>query len=156
VLLLALVASVVIGAGVLFPAFMMAWSADRAVSGDVAVAKSERSKGNLANIEHELSSDESLIGVLSDDAGAARFSDIIRSIVAESSSVSITSLDLARQATSTIVATISGTASTRDDLLSWKSRLEKLTPGATVDLPIDDLKDSADIAFSIRFTEYLQ
>jgi len=155
IFLLALAVAFAIGACSLFPAFMTAWLADMGGSAALVAAKDGQGATSLADIKHELVSDAALVAMVSANAVTTKPSDIIGSIIAGSSAVSITSLDLNRQASSTVVATITGTASTRDDLLSWKSELEKVSPGAAVDLPIEELAKSDDIQFSIKLTEQL-
>ena len=50
---------------------------------------------------------------------------------------------------------VQGIAPTREALVSYKNRLEGLTIGNKVELPISELAKSKDIRFSLRFTRTL-
>ena len=106
-------------------------------------------------VKAELSADGALVSLLAAGHGAPRISDVVRQISLVRSAITISSLSVDRQGTSSIVAVLGGVALTRDELISFRGRLENLAPGASVDLPIDELAKSPDIDVSIRFAARL-
>ncbi len=147
----ALAIAVVAGAGALFPADIRARAADRAALDAVSVAKnSNKNSADLDAAEKQLADAAALVKALG-SGSTAPFSNAIRSIVSAHSPVLISTLAIDRQGTSTVSVSIQGVAPTRNDLLAFKSRLEALAPGATVDLPISVLAKNADISFTLKF-----
>ena len=152
-LCLALASALVVGICALFPAFLRASVAERGALDTVAAAKVI---GNSADASSaELSADGKLLSAAASGRGAPRFSDAVSGIIGARSHIALTSVSLDRAGSSTISAVLSGVAPTRDELISFKSQLQDLSPGADVDLPIDELAKSSDIQFSMRFTEQL-
>ena len=66
------------------------------------------------------------------------------------SSVAITDLS-----TSTAVIVMQGVAPTRESLVAFKTRLEGLSPGNQIDLPISGFARSKDLPFSLKVLHHL-
>lgn len=147
--------AVVIGIISMLPGFISAWAADIAAGARVISARSKNDSDNLSRVEVELSADKKILAVLVAGNAGSRASDAVRIITDVRSNVSIFSFKLERSGTSTVTATIQGVAPTRASLLSFKSRLESLSSGARVDLPIEALKESTNVQFSLRTIQNL-
>ena len=152
----ALAMAVAVGAVALLPADIRAHAADSAALLAVTTAKNSNAQSDLTVAEDQLSQSNALITALNAGGSQVRFSAVVRAIVAAHSPVQISSFAVNRQGTSTIAVTLQGMAPTRDELLAFKARLEALSPGATVDLPIATLAKNANVPFSLRLTENLQ
>ncbi len=151
-----LAVAVTLGAVALFPADIRARVSDRAAVQAIAVAKNKNTLSNLDQADRELAQASTLLAALGTDANQPQFSAVIRSIILVHSRVLLSSFAIDREGSSTINVTLQGIAPTRDDLLAFKSRLEALTSGATVDLPISTLAKNVNVPFSLRLTEHLQ
>ncbi|MDB5238765.1 MAG: hypothetical protein JWO00_100 [Candidatus Parcubacteria bacterium] len=152
----ALAVAVTAGAIALFPADIRARAADNAALQAVAAARKNSGLSDLNQAEQQLSQGRTLLAALQTDASQARFSAVIRSIVNIHSPVMISSFAMGRAGSSTVDVTLQGIAPTRNDLLAFKGRLEALSPGSTVDLPISTLAKNANISFSLKLTEPLK
>jgi len=152
VLLSAVSGAIFVGACALFPAYLHTWSMSRTALSDVAAINNDSGKDNLMNVRKALSADEALLTALGGGTEAPRFSNLIASIVAIHSPLTISSLSLSRQGAASIAVELSGVAPTRDDLLQFKNRLEALAAGQKINLPIEELARSANVPFSIQFT----
>jgi hypothetical protein len=150
----ALASAAIIGVVALLPAFVRVSTAERSALQTIAADKMGSST-DAEDIQSELSAAGSLVSLLSSGRGAPRLSDAIRQISSVRSLISLSSFSVDREGTSSIVAILQGVAPTRDELISFKSRLEGLAPGASVDLPIAELAKSSDIDFSIRLEAQL-
>ena len=143
----------VIGIGALFPAYVRALSEEK-VQIDVAnKLKAAQKIQGITAMEDELKSDQRVLITLP-KSGGARISAVAQSIVGLRQSIKLNSFNFTQpgNATSTVTVFMQGFAPTRNDLLSFKTRLETTLPGAVVDLPISELAKSTDIQFSIKVT----
>jgi hypothetical protein len=153
-LFLALASAAAIGVIALLPAFFRVSTAERSALQTIATDKAG-SSADAESAQSELSAAGSLVALLATGRGAPRLSDAIRQISSVRSDISITSLSVDREGTSSIAAVIQGVAPTRDKLISFQGRLQGLAPGASVDLPIAELAKSSYIDFSIRLVAQL-
>ena len=153
-LCIALATAVLVGAIALFPAFLRVSLAERSALQTIA-ANDTATSSDAQAIQTELSADGALVVLLAADHGAPRLSDAIRQISSVRSHIALTSLSVSRNSGGSITAVLQGVAPTRDDLLTFKGRLEDLAPGASVDLPIDELAKTADIEFSMQLVAKL-
>ena len=153
-LFMALASAVIIGVVALLPAFIRVSVAERSALQTIADDKTGNSTDAEA-LQGELSADGSLVSLLASGRGAPKLSDAIRQISSVRSRVALSSFSIDREGTSSVVAVLQGVAPTRDDLISFQGRLEDLAPGASVDLPIEELAKSSDIDFSVRLSAQL-
>jgi len=153
-LFVALASAVIVGIAALIPAFVRVRTAEQSALQTIASDKTGSSTDAEA-IQGELSAAGNMVSLLSSGRGAPRLSDAIRQISSVRSRIALSSFSIDREGTSSIVAVLQGVAPTRDELISFKSRLEGLAPGASVDLPISELAKSSDIDFSIRLAAEL-
>jgi hypothetical protein len=149
-------AAVMLGVAALFPAEIRARLADRASVEAADRASKAAESADLASAEADIGTSKDILIAFSTDDHNSKFSDAVIAISAGHSPISISSMVLNRQGTSTLAITIDGVAQTRSDLLAWKGRLEALAPGATVELPISTLAKSKDVNFSLRLTANLK
>ena len=151
---IALASAAIVGIVALLPAFVRSSTVERSALQTIAADKTGSSTDAEA-VQAELSAAGSLVSALASGRVAPRISDAVRQISSVRSHIALSSFSVDRQDASTIVAVIQGVAPTRDELLSFKSRLEGIAPGASVDLPISELAKSSDIDFSIRLVAKL-
>ncbi len=151
---LALASAAAIGVVALLPAFLRVSAIERSALETIAIDKTGNST-DAESAQSELSADGPLVALLAAGRGAPRLSDAIREIISVRSNISITSLSVDREGAGLIAAVLQGVAPTRDQLISFQSRLQGLAPGATADLPIAELAKSSDIDFSIRLVAKL-
>lgn len=156
VFLCVLTGAVVVGMAALFPADIRARLANGEALKAISTAKKSNSLANLDDAEKRLSQTNALLTALGAGSSQVRFSSVIRSIVDIRSSVVLSSFSMSREGTTTVSVTLQGVAPTRNDLLAFKGRLEALSPGSTVDLPISILAKNTDVHFSLKLTEHLK
>ena len=143
--------AIIVGVAALFPAYIRAWFDRYAAQGAVAAVRSTANADKQLNAaKAELGSDNMLVTTLVADE-QPRFSDLVRSIAAVRRSVLIAGFSFAFADAKTISVTLSGVAPTRDDLLSFKARLEAAFPGTKIDIPISQLAKSSNIQYSLKF-----
>ncbi len=150
----AIAVAVAVGAAALFPAFMRASTVERSALDAIAAGKAG-SPSDAQVMQDELSADGKLLAALSGSRSASRLSNALRQIALVRSRVSLSAISVARADAGSVDAVLQGTAPTRDELLSFKARLEGIAPGAVVDLPLSQLAQSTDISFSLHLTAKL-
>ena len=137
----------------MFPSFTRASSERQSVTDAIAVLNKGKDSESLTKIENELSADGALLSVLEKGVGSTPLSIVIGDLSSMRGPVRLDSFYASRTSTSTISIVIQGISPTRDDLLSFKGRLESRSPGISVDLPISELAKSSNITFSMKVTE---
>ena len=143
--------ALLIGAASLFPAYIRAWFDHYAAQGAIATVRGADSSDKALNAaKSELGADNLLVTTLAADE-QPRFSDLVRSITAVRRSVTVESFSMQYAGTKTVSVALSGLAPARDDLLSFKSRLEAAFPGTKIDIPIGQLAKSSNIPYSLKF-----
>jgi hypothetical protein len=152
VLLFMLSLSGLIGAVSLLPAFVQAVLEKAAADTALAPLKQNEVKIDPKTSEQIARLAKVLAIYNSDLGGKTPYSAIILGVVGGRGSVRITSIALQRVATTSVATVVQGIASTRDALLSYKSRLEASSPGNLVELPVSSLKDNRNIKFTLTLT----
>jgi len=140
----------IIGSVSLFPSFIQAYLEEREERSAIVALKKDNDKSGINEIQDELRKDMQYVKILSEESDHVRFSALIQGVVSLRQNVRLSSLTLSRTSTTTVTVSIQGLAPTRDSLIAFKSRLENLTPGNQVDLPISELAKSRDIVFNMR------
>ncbi|MDE1975568.1 MAG: hypothetical protein KGI49_03620 [Patescibacteria group bacterium] len=148
----ALAASIFIGTVALFPAFIRAWSADREQLDAISAAQNGKDQSTLSADQAELSGDAKLLSALSHFVGASDLSGAVQSVVDIKGPIALSSLSIGRPSAKDISVVLTGVAPTRDDMLAFQSRLERLSPDMSVDLPINELAKSSNIEFTMDVT----
>lgn len=149
--LVAIACAIVVGSAALFPAYIRAWFDHFASQGAIAAVRSANSSDKSLNAaKSDLGASAVLVAVLAKDE-QPRFSDLVRNVILVKQSILISGFAIQYADAKTVSVTLSGTASTRDDLLSFKSRLEAAFPGTKIDIPISQLAKSSNIAYSLKF-----
>lgn len=144
-----------IGLGSLFPAFMVAYSEEHIQLETVASLKENKDTSESARIQKELQSDGARIVALAQVATVVRPSAVIARVVEVRGPVRLSSIVLSELSTSTAIIVIQGVAPTREALVSFKTRLEALSPGNKVELPISGFAKSTDLPFSLKVNHKL-
>ncbi len=145
----------VIGIGALFPAYIEVSFEEKGQAAMLNDATSNQANQNSLDMTYELRADAALAQELSGSSLKKRPSDLIAEIISARASVKISSIAISSISSSTAVMVVQGIAPTREALVSYKNRLEGLTIGNKVELPISELAKSKDIRFSLRFTRTL-
>ena len=143
----------VIGIGSLFPGFIHAISEERSQINTIASLQEGKKDSGILEIEKELAEDATLLSALLSLTPHDDMSKRIAKIAEIRGVVDITSISMERSGTTSVAYIIQGLAPTRDSLLSFKTRLEQLVPGGTVELPISELAKSTDVQFSLAYRE---
>lgn len=144
-----------IGLGSLFPAFISVYTEEQMQLNTVASLKGSKDTDESTLIQKKLQTDSSMITTLSQVAGTVRPSAIVMRMIETRGPVKISSIVLTEVSSTTAIAVIQGVAPTRESLVSFKTRLESLTPGNKVELPISGFARSKDLPFSLRITHKL-
>jgi len=152
VICLALSFSGLVGLAGLFPAFVQALSEKKSILNSIASLDED---GESSKMVKELSADSHLLAFLNLSADEAILSKIIQETVNVRGPIKITSLTIERRSTTTAAIILRGVSPTRQNLLSFKSRLEDLAQGSIVILPLSELVSSTDIRFSLELNRSL-
>jgi hypothetical protein len=147
--------AVLIGLGSLFPSFIAAYSEEHIQLDTVATLKENKDTTESTRIQKELQADSAKITALAQVATVVRPSAVIARVVEVRGPVRISSIAINELSTTTAVLVMQGVAPTREALVSFKTRLEGLSPGNKVELPISGFAKSKDLPFSIRVTHLL-
>ena len=117
-----------IGIAALFPAFIRSWLEESRAESAATAIKVESSSSGLLAVEKEVADSSKLLSSLRNLVLEPELSSAVEGIVSLRGNVKLTSFAIARISTSTASVQIDGVAPTRDDLLSFKSRLETAVP----------------------------
>ncbi len=123
---------------------------------ELSILKKASQSSVVADIEKRLMINKSLIAPISTMLKESEISPLIQSIATSRGNVTISSFNISRITDGTITIGIQGLASTREDLLFFKTRLESLSVGNKVSLPVSQLAKSTNIQYSIQITTKLQ
>lgn len=145
----------VIGIGLLFPAFVKVSFEERGQAEFLHDVADARANNGIGEMTRELQGDMILMRELSRTLQSERSSVLVKDVVSARASVKIQSITITDISTTSAIMVIQGTASTRESLVSFKTRLENMSIGNKVELPISELAKSRDIPFSLRFTRSL-
>ncbi|MBP6858511.1 MAG: hypothetical protein KBC33_01615 [Candidatus Pacebacteria bacterium] len=145
----------VIGIGSLFPAYVKVSFEERGQAALLQGDMGGQASGGIAEMTRELQEDTMLMRELSRTLGGQRPSTLVKDVVSARGSVKIQSIVVSDISTTSAVMVIQGVAATRESLVSFKTRLENMSVGNKVELPISELAKSKDIPFSLRFTRVL-
>jgi hypothetical protein len=138
-----------IGSGSLFPAYLTMNTEARQQQIAMDALKSDNDKSGIAELERELALHNVRMAALSVQNDIPS-SALIQNAVAARGTVRLSSIAVEHTSSTTVTIRISGQAPTRDSLVGFKTRLEKLEDGTKVELPISDFAKSRDIPFSLR------
>ncbi len=145
--------STVFAAGLmsLLPAYMRARAEEQRQLEAVTELRHTNNEKNDSMVASELSFYSSALSILGNSLLRERPSEAIERIVGLSDKeVRLSSLSYFVSGTTTAEVIIQGIAPNRASLLSFKSRLESLTPLARIDLPLSELAKSSSIPFSLK------
>lgn len=150
--IVALAVAVFIGCAGLFPAFIRSVEDSNAAADAVtADAKSNVADSALTTAKAELAAANILVTTLAADANQPSFTDVVRAVVSVSNGVAVSGLDISSSDPKTVSVIITGNAPTRDSLLAYRTRLEKLFVGTKIDIPIADLAKNSNLGINLRF-----
>src|SRR3989344_3084941 len=138
-----------IGVGALFPAFISAVNEEKSQLKIMASIRKDNDDSGIADIEAALVRDAGLVRSLSARLDEPKHSSVVGSVLNVRATVRINALSIEPNATGTLSVHIQGEASSRDALIAFKSRLEGLSAGNAVNLPLSGLTRSRDIPFSL-------
>ena len=147
--------AIVIGVGSLFPAFIYATLEEKLHIDQVTMLKKSVDAVQVASVQKQLAASTALMSSLTDAIQSKTFSSTIADIASVKGAVVIHSFSIDNSSPTSVVSTISGIAPTRDDLLSFKERLQSLWPNTEVDLPLSILAQDANVPFSIQIIQTL-
>ncbi len=141
------------GIASLFPAYIHASVEKGFHLRAVAALRQTSGAAALASAEQSLASSTALMSALSASVTPGPFSQAVEDIAAARGNMSLNSFEVSRSGASGLSISIQGFAPTRDSLIAFKGRLNDLSPGITVTLPVSELAKDANIPFSIQITE---
>ncbi|MEN9523974.1 MAG: hypothetical protein RL536_43 [Candidatus Parcubacteria bacterium] len=144
-----------IGIGSLFPAYISGFTEEQSQNKLVASIKKNTDADNVSRLRDELLTDAKRINSLL-VATPFQPSDVIEQIVTLRGVTRITSISVNEIGSTTATLTLQGVAPTRESLVDLKNRLESVTAGHKVDLPISGLAKSKDLPFSFNIVYTLQ
>lgn len=144
-----------IGIGSLFPAYVYVYTEEQSQIKIVDSLKKDKAGTNITSMQDELSADEKKVKTLTNASMSTLPSSLIERVIVARGQVRITSIILNDISTTTAIITLGGIAPTRESLVAFKSKLENLSIGNKVDLPISGFAKSKDIPFSLKVTHIL-
>lgn len=137
----------------LLPSYMLVRSEKTAVIDETNILEQAMVDSKEAEARLYVSLAKSKISYAKDAINKKQFIEALARVMAnDRSSIDITAITFERGETSNHI-TISGTADTRDELLSFKKVLESETFFSFVDLPVSNLAKNRDIDFSISISQ---
>lgn len=111
-----------------------------------------KNKDQTTMISNALARDQILVSNLKKNIESYSVSRAIDTVVGVRGKIKITSLSIAKQATSTVSVSVQGVSPNRDELLAFKSRIENISQGLKVVLPISELVKSSNFPFTLQIT----
>lgn len=141
--------AVAIGVICLLPALARSGFSRTAAENAAASVIARNGRSGLAAAEAELSTANAMLAALGPRLDQPDFTAMIEQIASRRGLSSITSFILRRSSASTVSVVISGTAPTRNDLLSFKAALETMDSGISIDLPLSELAAGSDVPYSM-------
>jgi hypothetical protein len=138
-----------IGVAALFPAYIRGSLEERLQLGAIAALEKDKSASGIGNVEQELAADKILLAALAESSDRELLSTEISNLLALRGTVKLSAISANRKEDESVELTLQGIAPTRESLLSFKARIENLTPGTSVTLPISQLAKSTNIQFSM-------
>ena len=145
-----------IGVGSLFPAYIYVSTEAQSQSRMVSSFKKDQSNSNTIRMQKELQTDAATIRTLVGASAGFQPSDVIEQMVKVREVTRYSSIILSDMGSSTATVIVSGVAPTRESLVALRDRLEALSAGNKVDLPISGFARSKDIPFSLKVTYALK
>lgn len=144
-----------IGIVSLFPAYISTYTEEHSQLAAVTSLKEDKDTSESSRIQRELQADSAKITVLSKTSSIVRPSAVVTRLVEVRGPVRISSIVLSDISSTTAVVVMQGVAPTRESLVLFKTRLEGLSPGNKVELPISGFARSKDLPFSIKVSHNL-
>lgn len=148
--------ALIVGVSSLFPAYVYSVFAEKLHLDQVATFKKSVDSASIQSTQQQLNQSSGLMNALGEYAQQNIYYSTIESIVALRGAVTISSFALDYTANPSVMKiSLAGVAPTRNDLLSFKTRLNSLGKKVVVDLPISALTHESNISFSIQVTDTL-
>lgn len=144
-----------IGISSLFPTYISLNTEEQSQIKMVNLLKKNKDNSGIARLQNELKADADKIQILAAVSVGATPSDLIERIIVARGQVHITSIIINEVSTTTANITLGGVAPTRESLVAFKTRLQGLSVGNKVDLPISGFAKSKDIPFSLKVIHIL-
>ncbi len=148
--------SLVIGVASLFPAYIYSILEERNHLSQVAAFKKTIDASTITATQQQLLQGTTVLNLVSNTIQPNIFYTTAISIVSLRGNVIINSFTFDHTSSNSMIVILSGIAPTRNDLLSFKTRLEGLPDKTLVDLPISTLAQDTNVSFSIQITETLK
>jgi hypothetical protein len=150
VALFALCAIEVIGAVSLLPAHFWSGIKGKNIETQHSAVAAELTSVHDSTLSGQFKASKRQLSILGQSSGIP-ISMVVKTIVATKvSGVSITRITVKEEKTNLFDTTITGIASSRDSLVSFKKSLERETRLSGVALPVSDLARNKDIPFTIH------
>jgi hypothetical protein len=142
------VAVLLVGTGLLLPAYFFAQAAQRSVDVQAQALSATLAQKGLTDIGNSEQAAEGLYGAVKQMSAQARPSAAVDAVFSASNGgISLTRVEAS--GTSTLSVELSGTAATRTDLLAFKDALAGLAGVSDVNLPLGALVSSSKVPFSM-------
>lgn len=142
-----------IGAGTLFPSFLFAVDEKNTQIALLESIKKDDQDVTVTKLELGFQRDNKIIQALSQESKVPRPSTTIQSVISVRGTVTLNSISVQTPVADALEVVIQGVAPNRDTLLAFKTRLEELVPGGSVELPVSDLAKSKNVSFSMRIIQ---
>ncbi len=150
VALFALSAVSIIGMVGLFPAFMEA-SVEEVSQIHVVGSLAEQQKNDqTSQFKDELIAAKNISLGLSSQIKTSLLSDAVIAVVAARGDAIISSISAMRNASSTVIVSVQGSASTRKVLLAFEDKIKSTISGVTVVVPPEELVQAKNVKFSFK------
>ncbi len=142
----------VVGVGALFPAYIHEIGEEKTAIEAAAQLKKSKDQSGQTAIESELRANTVLMNRLNLNKGVIRPSSTINTLISLREKIILTSFVIDKFSTSTVSLVLQGTAPTREELIDFKSRIERTLPKSTVQLPVSELAKTKNVQFSMKIS----
>jgi len=140
----------IIGIVALFPAFMEA-SVEEVSQIHAAGSLAEQQKNDeTSQFKNELVTVKNIGLGLSSQIKTSLLSDAVIAVVAARGEATISSISAMRNASSTVIVSVQGSAATRKVLLAFEDKIKATISGVTVVVPPEELVQAKNVKFSFK------
>jgi len=142
-----------LGMASIFPAFLRASLTRRANESAAATLKKQRTDSGLSSIKNTVIQSQKMLDTLVTLSHSLKTSLIIENLILLRDRLALSSISVSAVSNTSLSILLQGIAPTREDLISFKQRVETKIPGSNVNLPASELARIKDVQFTVQITE---
>lgn len=143
----------VIGIVSLFPTLVKTISMEDNIKSNALNLGKESADPELKTIQQKVTKSLILLDFLNKGDKSPKMTELIGEIISIKGDIKFNSFTASKISTTTFTMSIQGVSPTRNSLLAFKDRYERLYPGNKIDLPVSELAKSSNISFSLQLKQ---